>query len=134
MHILEAQTRAFVPLDQFRSTVAHYKALVGGRCTLHFPFPARGMELAAVSSAAGSFLILDGSEQGLARARQTQLTMLVEDIGAVPAAVAALGAELLQTATPVPTGFQARARHPGGLVVEYVQHTAAANPFRNCCL
>jgi hypothetical protein len=40
-----------------------------------------------------------------------------------------MGAEMLQPVTPVPTGFQVRARHPDGLVVEYVQHTEAADRY-----
>jgi len=33
----EVQIRLFVPPDRLRETVAHYKALTGGRRGLHFP-------------------------------------------------------------------------------------------------
>ena len=42
----------------------------------------------------------------------------------------ALGAEFLQVVTLVPTWFLTRARHPDGLVVEYVRHTEAADRCR----
>jgi predicted enzyme related to lactoylglutathione lyase len=130
LQIREVQVRRFVPADRLRETVAHYKALTGGRCTLHFRFPERGLELASVSSPAVSFLIIAGDESSLERFRETKLTILVDDIEAAAPALAALGAEILQPVTPVPTGFQTRARHPDGLVVEYVQHTGAADRFR----
>jgi predicted enzyme related to lactoylglutathione lyase len=56
--------------------------------------------------------------------------MLVDDIHQVAPALQGIGAEILQPVTPVPTGFQTRARHPGGMVIEYVQHTEAADRFR----
>lgn len=130
LRVREVQVRLFVPRDRLRETVAHYKALTGGRCTLHFPFPERGLELASVSSPAVSFLIIAGDEASLLPFRETKLTMLVEDIDAVAPALLELGAEMLQPVTPVPTGFQTRARHPDGLVVEYVRHTEAADRFR----
>jgi hypothetical protein len=58
------------------------------------------------------------------------LTVLVDDITAEEPAMSALGADILQPVTPVPTGFQTRARHPDGLVVEHVQHTTAADRLR----
>ncbi|HEX3994237.1 MAG TPA: hypothetical protein VHX39_23955 [Acetobacteraceae bacterium] len=130
LQVREVQVRLFVPPDQLRETVAFYKALTGGRCTLHFPFPERGMELASVSSPAVSFLIIGGDEASIRPFRETKLTMLVDDIETVAPAMLALGAQILQPVTPVPTGFQTRARHPDGLVVEYVQHTAAADRYR----
>lgn len=129
--ILELQTRVFVAPEQFRPTVAYYKAITGGRCSLHFPFPERGLELASVSSPIGSFLIIAGSEAALAPFKGTALTALVADIEAVARRILPLGATMLQPVTPVPTGYQTRYRHPDGLVVEYVQHTDAAERFRN---
>src|SRR5580658_1716182 len=118
--VREVQVRLFVPPDRPRETVAFYKALTGGRCTLHFPFPERGLELASVRSPAVSFLIIAGDEASIDPFRETKLTMLVDDIATVAPAMLALGAEILQPVTPVPTGFQTRARYPDGLVVEYV--------------
>lgn len=130
LSIKEIQTRVFVAPAALRSVVAFYKALTGGRCSLHFPFPERGLELAAVSSPAASFLVIAGSEAALLPFRATVLTVLVEEIAAVIDELVPLGAVLVQGVTPVPTGYQARLRHPDGLVVEYVQHTAAADRFR----
>ena len=130
LQVREVPVRLFVPADRLRETVAHYKALTGGHCTLHFPFPERGLELASVSSPAVTFLIIAGDEANLGPFRETKLTMLVEDIETVAPALLALGADILQPVTPVPTGFLIRARHPDGLVVEYVQHTDAADRYR----
>jgi hypothetical protein len=128
--ILEVQTRIFVPPGQIGASVAYYEALTGGRCSLHFPFPERGLELASVSSPRASFLIIAGDEAALAPFRSTALTVLVADISSVAETLVPLGAALLQGVTPVPTGYQMRLRHPDGLVVEYVQHTEAADRFR----
>ena len=130
LRILEVQTRVFVPLEQFRAAVEHYKALCRGRCSLHFRFPERGLELASITGPETSFLIVAGAEEKLRPFRDTRLTILVADIQKVAPALQAIGAEILQPVTPVPTGFQTRARHPGGMVIEYVQHTEAADRFR----
>lgn len=132
--IREVQTRVFVAPEQFRATVAYYRALTGGSCSLHFPFAERGLELASVSSAAASFLIVAGSAAALAPFRGTALTVLVDDIERVAERLVPLGAAVLQETTPVPTGFQTRLKHPDGLIVEYVEHTAAAERFRNPAL
>lgn len=128
--IREVQLRIFTAPERFRTTVAYYKALTGGKVTLHFPFPERGLELASISSPAASFLVIAGTAAALAPFRGTALTILVTDIDRVSRNLVSLGAEVLQERTPVPTGYQTRLRHPDGLVVEYVQHTAAAERFR----
>lgn len=134
LRIREVLVRVFVPPEHLRSTVAYYKALTGGHCSLHFPFPERGLSLAAVSSPAASFLVVAGSAEALAPFRATQLTIVVEDIHSVPERLVPLGAVELQPVTAVPTGYQTRFRHADGLVVEYVQHTKAADAFRDCDL
>jgi len=65
LQVREVQVRLFVPPDRLRETVAFYKALTGGCCSLHFPFPERGLELASVSSPAVSFLIIAGDEANI---------------------------------------------------------------------
>jgi hypothetical protein len=129
--ICELFTRVFVSPEQFRATVAFYKALTGGRVTLHFAFPERGLELASVSSPMASFLVIAGTERALTPFRSTGLTILVSDITAIFKNLPPLGATVLQEPTPVPPGYQMRVRHPDGLVVEYVQHTSAADRFRD---
>jgi hypothetical protein len=129
--VREVQARVFVAPDGLRPAVAYYKALTGGRCSLYFPFPERGLELASVSSRAASFLIIAGRDEALAPFRATALTVLVEEITAVAELLVPRGAVVLQPVTPVPTGYQTRLRHPDGLIVEYVQHTEAAARFRD---
>ncbi len=55
---------------------------------------------------------------------------MVDDIRAVADALLPQGAVELQPVTAVPTGFQARYRRADGLVVEYVEHTEAAEAYR----
>jgi hypothetical protein len=129
--ICELFTRVFVSPEQFRATVAFYKALTGGRVTLHFAFPERGLELASISSPTASFLVIAGTEPALTPFRSTAVTVVVSDIMAIFKNLPPLGATVLQEPTPVPTGYQMRLRHPDGVVVEYVQHTSAADRFRN---
>lgn len=121
----------FVPPELLRPTVTYYKVLTGGHCPLYFPFPERGLELAAVSSPGASFLVIAGSEEAVAPFRATSLTVIVEDIHAVAAHHVLRGAVELQPVTAVPTGYQTGLRHPDALVVEYVQHTEAADRFRD---
>ena len=102
MRVREVQVTLFVPPDRQHETVAFYKAPTGGRCTLHFPFPERGLALASVSSPAVSFLIVAGDVASLLPFRETKLTILVENIEAVAPAVVAPGAEIPQPVTPVP--------------------------------
>jgi hypothetical protein len=131
LRISEVLTRVFVVSQRFRQTVQYYKALTSGRCSLYLTFPERGLELAAVSSPVASFLVIAGSEEAVAPFRATMLTVTVEDIRSVAEHLVPLGAAELQSITPVPTGYQTRLRHPDGLVVEYVQHTEAADRFRD---
>ncbi len=128
--IREVLTRVFVPPAEFRPTVEFYKRLTGGRCTLHFPFPERQLELAAVSSAAASFLVIAGTPESLAPFKATALTVVVENLEQTAQDLLLAGAEQLAPIVAVPTGYQARFRHPDGLVVELVQHTEAADRFR----
>lgn len=134
LRIREVLTRVFVTPELLRPTVTYYKVLTGGHCSLYFPFPERGLELAAVSSPVASFLVIAGSEEAVEPFRATSLTVVVEDIGAVAEHLVPLGAVEIQPVTPVPTGYQTRLRHADGLVVEYVQHTEAADRFRDCDL
>jgi len=130
--IKESFTRIFVAPDAFKPTIRAYMAATAGRCSMYFPFPERGLELAAVSSPRASFLIIAGPEAALARFRETRLTFHVTDLDAALAAADRAGATRLQDRTAVPTGVQARVRLPDGLVIEYVEHNEAAHRFYTC--
>ncbi|MGW7525892.1 VOC family protein [Streptomyces sp. NPDC054783] len=69
----------------------------------------------------GGFLLVGGSEQALAPFRLVQSTVLVDGLHAL---VTAHGGEVLDGPREVPTGRNATVRHPGGVVLEYVEHTA----------
>jgi len=127
--ITESFVRVFVEPAAFKATIRAYMAATGGHCSMYFPFPERGLELAAVSSPAVSFLIIAGDAAALAPFRATQVTFHVDDLDeAIEVAVQA-GATLLQPRTAVPTGVQARLRFADGLTVEYVEHDEAARRF-----
>ena len=93
MRVREVQVTLFVPPDRLHETVAFYKAPTGGRCTLHFPFPERGLALASVSSPAVSFLIVAGDVASLLPFRETKLS-LATSIGR---------SDRNQSSKPVPT-------------------------------
>ncbi|GAA2144076.1 VOC family protein [Actinomadura napierensis] len=78
------------------------------------------VELAAV----GGFLLVAGTEEALAPYRDVQSTVLVDDLDAVPNLVKRHGGEITSGPNQVPTGRNLTARHPGGAIIEYVEHTA----------
>ncbi|WP_369367971.1 VOC family protein [Streptomyces sp. CG4] len=78
------------------------------------------VELASI----GGFLLVAGSEQALAPFRDVQSTVLVDTLDGLQALLAEHGGELLDGPNEVPTGRNATVRHPGGVVLEYVEHTA----------
>ncbi|WEO99052.1 glyoxalase/bleomycin resistance/dioxygenase family protein [Streptomyces sp. FXJ1.172] len=72
----------------------------------------------------GGFLLVAGSEQALAPFRRVQSTVLVDDLDGLHTFVTAHGGEILDGPREVPTGRNATVRHPGGVVLEYVEHRA----------
>ncbi|MER5542449.1 hypothetical protein ABT072_08315 [Streptomyces sp. NPDC002589] len=78
------------------------------------------VELASI----GGFLLVAGSEQALAPFRDVQSTVLVDTLDGLHTLLAEHGGELLDGPNEVPTGRNATVRHPGGVVLEYVEHTA----------
>lgn len=130
--IRESFVRVFVAPDKFVPTIKSYMATTGGRCSMHFPFPERKLELAAVVSPHTSFLIIAGEPDALERFRGTFVTFHVTDLNAAINAATKGGAAVLQQRTEVPTGLQARVRTPDGLTIELVEHNEAARRFYHC--
>jgi predicted enzyme related to lactoylglutathione lyase len=122
--ILEAQTRVFVEADALDATIAFYRELLDGDVTMRFPYPEMGLELAAVTSPKLSVLIIAGPAGNRRRFEATRLTMKVEDLETTIAVLAKAGAEQLEPIQPTPVGRKTRFKHPDGLIVEYVDHTA----------
>jgi predicted enzyme related to lactoylglutathione lyase len=127
--IRESFVRVFVAPSAFKATVRAYMAVTGGRCSMYFPFPERGLALAAVSSPTASFLVIAGEAAALEPFRATQVTFHVDDLDVAVDAALEAGATLLQPRTAVPTGVQARLRFADGPIIEYVEHNEAARRF-----
>ncbi|BAJ32723.1 hypothetical protein KSE_69650 [Kitasatospora setae KM-6054] len=72
----------------------------------------------------GGFLLVAGTEEALAPFRDVQSTVLVDDLDGLRALLDARGGEIVSGPNRVPTGRNAVVRHPGGVVIEYVEHTA----------
>ena len=130
--IKESFVRVFVPPDKFVPTIKSYMAATGGRCSMHFPFPERKLELAAVASPHAAFLIIAGEPDALERFRSTFVTFHVTNLDEAITAATKGGATLLQKRTEVPTGLQARVKMPDGLTIELVEHNEAARRFYHC--
>jgi hypothetical protein len=123
--ILETYTRVFVDAEALEPTVAFYRALLGGEETLRFAYPHTQMELVAVSSPRLSVLIIAGGAEARRPYEATRLTVRVDALESVLETLAAGGAEPLEPIQPTPVGRKTRFRHIDGLVVEYVDNSAA---------
>jgi hypothetical protein len=123
--ILEAFTRTFVDAGGLDAAVAFYKALLSGDEPLRFAYPETGLELAAVSSPKLSVLIVAGPPEKRAPFEATRLTIKVDALEPHLAVLKAAGAEQLEPIQATPVGRKSRFRHPDGVIVEYVDHTAS---------
>ena len=123
--ILETYTRVFVEAEALEPTIAFYRALLGGEETLRFAYPQVQMELAAVSSPRLSVLIIAGAAEARRPYEATRLTVRVDALESVLETLLAAGAEQLEPIQPTPVGRKTRFRHIDGLVVEYVDNSAA---------
>ncbi|QMU67537.1 VOC family protein [Streptacidiphilus sp. P02-A3a] len=85
-------------------------------------FPYSGVEVASI----GGFLVVAGTEEALAPFRRVQSTVLVDDLDGVQDLLGAHGGEVLSGPNQVPTGRNITVRHPGGVVIEYVEHTRSS--------
>ena len=122
--ILEVFTRVFVDDDAFASTIAFYVDLLSGKETLRFAYPDAGLELAAVSSAKLSVLIIAGPPERRAPFEATRLTIQVDRLESIIDLLVKAGARQLEPVQKTPVGRKTRFRHADGTVVEYVDHDA----------
>jgi predicted enzyme related to lactoylglutathione lyase len=116
MKVLLTLARLYV--DDLDRALPVLRELTGQEPTSRFAFA--DVELARI----GGFLLVAGSEQALAPFRQVQSTVLVENIDDVEGLVQVHGGEILSGPNRVPTGRNLTVRHPGGVIIEYVEHTA----------
>lgn len=118
MEILGTLHRVYVAAQEMEATIGFYQSLLGRPTGLRFHHADTGLDLALV----GPVLILAGTEESLAPYRATAATFLVDSLDDFARLLPELGAQVLEPPREVPTGWNLRARHPDGLVVEYVQH------------
>ncbi|MEV0622112.1 hypothetical protein AB0I81_52955 [Nonomuraea sp. NPDC050404] len=118
------QVRVLVPPDGLEPVVRFYEKLLAQPCNLRFSYPERRLELAGV----GPVLVIAGAEAALAPVRATDATLLVPCLDAYLERATGLGARLVEPPKAVPTGRNARVRHPDGLLVEYVEHVQPSRP------
>lgn len=113
MEILNTSARLYVDdLDRALSLLAE---LTGTTPYNRFSYGA--LELAAI----GDFLVIAGSPEALAPYRDTQATVVVDNLDDAQRVLSAHGAELVHGPNEVPTGRSLTARHADGAVIEYVQ-------------
>ena len=122
--IIETFTRIFVDGDALDRTIEFYRSLLSGTVTMRFAYPEAGLELAAVSSAALSVLIIAGPPERRAPFEATRLTVKVDRLEPTIAMLTGAGCDQLEPIQKTPVGRKTRFRHRDGTVVEYVDHEA----------
>ncbi len=122
--VLETFIRTFVDPEALDSSVAFYKALLGGEESLRFDYPETGLKLASVSSPHLSVLVIAGEPDKRKRFEATRLTIKVARLEDHIAFLQSHGAEMLEPIQKTPVGRKMRYRHADGLIVEYVDHIA----------
>jgi predicted enzyme related to lactoylglutathione lyase len=102
--------RVFV--DDLDAALPLYQELAGVTEVNRFSF--RDVQLAQ----AGPFLLLAGNTQAY---RDRVATVLVSRLEPVITAIENAGGSVLEGPSPAPNGARLIARHPGGLIFEYIQ-------------
>jgi hypothetical protein len=90
--ILETFARVFVEADALDPTCTFYSDLLGGEETMRFAYPEKGLELAAISSPRLSILVIAGPPEKRRPFEATRLTIKVETLEPVIAALKKAGA------------------------------------------
>lgn len=120
MQILKTLARVYVPQKQFDEGIAFYEQVFGTACELLLPLPALGLEVAKI----GSVHLIAGSVERLKPFRLAHSTFMVNSVMEAETELKALGAEILRGPEGGPGGSFLVARHPDGLVVEYVDQVS----------
>jgi predicted enzyme related to lactoylglutathione lyase len=110
-------TRIFIPPSEFDESIRFYENLFGCKRDTRFHYSEKGLELASVDTC----LLISGSADNLRPFEETRVTYLVDSLDEFRAFLVEQGASILEEPKTVPTGKNMRARHPDGLVVEYVE-------------
>ena len=111
MKILQILTRVFVAPEDFTKTIEFYEGLTNTKCGLKVDYREMNLQLAQT----GPFLIIAGAKEALEPFIGTAVTVLVDSIAGYYNYFREKGVEILQEPKAVPTGFNMRVLHPGGL-------------------
>ncbi|MFG3249621.1 VOC family protein [Streptomyces sp. NPDC048187] len=116
MDILGATLRVYV--EDLEKAVPFYEGLAGAAA---LRFERGGVEVAAV----GCFLLMSGPESQLEVLRKVTATIAVADVEETRDVLASLGADIVAGPVATPAGRNLIARHPDGVIYEYVDRRAA---------
>jgi predicted enzyme related to lactoylglutathione lyase len=111
------RTYARLYVQDLDVTLAALAPIVGQPVSVVFEHPTAGLRLAAL----GGLLLVAGPPERLAAVRDTQATVIVDDLDGLLADLQQTGAQVLRGPTPVPTGRNVTVRHPGDAIIEYVE-------------
>ncbi|MYR46142.1 VOC family protein [Streptomyces sp. SID5910] len=115
MDILGATLRICV--DDLDKAIPFYEGLAGGPA---LRFERGGVQVAAV----GCFLLMSGPESQLDVLRRVAATIAVTDVEEAHRTLTGLGADVIAGPVHTPAGRNLIARHPDGVVYEYVDRQA----------
>ena len=120
MKVLKSFYRIYLRKSDLAECKNFYMTLQGLERVHHeFYYEAFRLHIVAI----GSFLLIAGDEADTKRFEPTTLTCLVDDLDAVRAYLAHVGAKIIDDLKVVPSGRNLRAMNPDGVTIEYVQHS-----------
>jgi hypothetical protein len=108
--------RSYVAAQQLEAAVKFYEELSGEPCGLRFENERDGIRAAVVAGVH----IVAGTEAGLYLHPDIRATYLVDYVQHFVDPLLRLGGEIVEEPTAGPQGHSMVARHPDGLLVEYV--------------
>ena len=116
MQVLRVLARAYAPPEGLDALVAFYEQVFGEPCKVRLSLPTLGLEVASV----GAMHLIAGSEEKLKPFRAAQATFWVDSVAEAEKELRRLGAGVLLGPEHESGGSYMIARHPDGLVVEYL--------------
>jgi hypothetical protein len=120
MKVLKSFYRIYLRKPDLAECKSLYMTLQGLEQVHHeFYYEAFRLDIVAI----GSFLLIAGDEADTKRFEPTKLTCLVDDLDAVRAYLVQVGAKIIDDLKVVPSGRNLRVTNPGGVTIEYVQHS-----------
>lgn len=102
--VIETFTRIFVEFQDLKKSIQFHRELLTGKVTLRFPYPEKGLELAAVSPPHLSVLIIAGPAQRRAPFEATRVTVQVARLEPYLATLRNAGSEQLEPVQKTPVG------------------------------